>query len=76
MTFPITGELHSGGAFLGRFSTFYPVYSHVWVTGHFGPFLIAHNEVLYDERVILLSSECPMGALIFSSYIGYVALRL
>ena len=48
-------------------------YDNVWVTGHFGPFLIAHNEVLYDERVILLPSDCPMGALIFPSYIGYAA---
>ena len=72
----ITGELYSGGAFLERFSTFCPVYSNVWVTGHFGLFLIAHNEVLYDERVILLPSDCLMGALIFSSYIGYAALRL
>ena len=76
MTFPITGELHIGGAFLERFSTFGPVYGNVWVTGHFGPFLIADNEIRYDERVILLPSECPMGALIFSSYIGYAALRL
>ena len=36
----------------------------VWVTGHFGPFLIAHNTALYVERVILLLSECPMGALL------------
>ena len=57
----------SGGAYLERFSTFCPVYGNVWVTGHFGLFRIAHNEVLYDARVNLLSSECPMGALIFSS---------
>ena len=31
------------------------------VTGHFGPFIIAHNTVLYAERVILLTSECPSG---------------
>ena len=31
--------------------------------GHFGPFLIAHNTVLYEERVILLTSECPREAL-------------
>ena len=59
-----------------RFSKICPVYGNVWVTGHFGLFLIAHNEVLYDERVILLPSVCPIGALIFSSYIGYAAFRL
>ena len=59
-----------------RFSTFCPVYGNVWVTGHFGLFLIAHNEVLYDERVILLPSDCPIGALIVSSHIGYATLRV
>ena len=70
----IWAELHSEGAsVLERFSTFV---CNIWVTGHFGPFFIAHNKVLCDEGVILLPSECPIGALIFSSYIGCAALRL